>query len=99
MTILPAFTLTAVKMSQIICEEDLLNNSSSEESEGSEQASIDDVTASDFTVNKEGKIVKKKDKQPKYTNGEMVIVWHWFENHHKELYGTGKGSNIAYEKS
>ena len=29
----------------------------------------------------------------------MSVIWHYFENHYQELYGEGKGSNIAYQKS
>ena len=44
-------------------------------------------------------MVKKRDEQPKYTKGGMSVVWHFFENRYEELYGEGKGSNIAYAKT
>ena len=70
-----------------------------EEQSGGVPADIDEVLEGQYEVNKEGKLVKKHDEQPKYTKGEMSVVWHFFENCYDELYGEGKGSNIAYAKS
>ena len=65
---------------------------------GEGAADIDEVLEGQYEVNEEGKLVKKCDEQPKYTKGEMSVVWHFFENRYDELYGEGKGSNIAYVK-
>ena len=70
-----------------------------DENSQQELATTQDVVAGDFEINSKGQIVKKKDKQPVYTEGEMVVVWHWFENRFTDLYGTGKGSNIAFEQN
>ena len=66
---------------------------------GGVPADIDEVLEGQYEVNKEGKLVKKHDEQPKYTKGQMSVVQHFFENRYDELYGEGKGSNIAYAKS
>ena len=29
----------------------------------------------------------------------MIVVWHYFENRYSDLYGTGRGSNIAYSQN
>ena len=66
---------------------------------GGVPADLDEVLEGQYEVNKEGKLVKSRDEQPKYSTGEMSVVWHFFENRYEELYGEGKGSNIAYAKS
>ena len=66
---------------------------------GGVPADLDEVLEGQYEVNKEGKLVKSRDEQPKYSKGEMSVVWHFFENRYEELYGEGKGSNIAYAKS
>ena len=66
---------------------------------GSVPAEIEEVIEGEFEVNKEGKLVKKRDEQPGYTKAEMSVVWHYFENRYEELYGEGKGSNNAYSKN
>ena len=69
------------------------------ESENEEIVEIEDVMDGDIEVTKDGRIVKSKITQPNYTKEEMVVVWHWLENHYFELYGHGKGSNVAYKKT
>ena len=70
-----------------------------EENSQVEPATTEDVVSGEFEVNSKGQLVKKKQSHPKYTEAEMVIVWHWFENRYVNLYGTGKGSNIAFKQS
>ena len=72
---------------------------SDETQSGGELADADDVIEGQFEVNKQGDLVKRNDRQPNYTVGEMSVVWQYFENRYEELYGEGKGSNIAYCKS
>ena len=62
-----------------------------------EAASIEDILEGSVDVNDDGKLVKQKVKQADYTQREMVVVWHFLENRYQELYGTGRGSNVAYE--
>ena len=79
---------------------DIVKMSSDEEIETESQqelATTDEVLEGRFDVNSEGQYVKQKDKQPPYSNKEMMVVWSWFENRYEDLYGTGKGSNIGYE--
>ena len=66
---------------------------------GGEAADVEEVIEGQFEVNKEGKLVKKRDGQPGHTKGEMSVVWYFFEHRYQELYGEGKGSNIAYKKN
>ena len=66
---------------------------------GGEPADVEEVIEGQFEVNKEGQLVKKRDAQPGYTKGEMSVVWYFFEHCYQELYGEGKGSNIAYKKN
>ena len=74
-------------------------NSAVSDAEGAVEASVDDVIEGQFEVNSQGKLVKPRNEQPKYTQREMVVIWHFFENRYTELYGTGKGSNIAYSQN
>ena len=64
-----------------------------------ENATLDDVLEGDIEVNDEGKIVKARVKQADYTQREMVVVWHYFEQRYEDLYGSGRGANVAYEQS
>ena len=66
---------------------------------GGEAAEISDVLEDQYEVNKEGKLVKKRDNQPKYSANEMSVIWQYLENRYDELYGEGKGASIAYAKS
>ena len=45
---------------------------------GGEAADVEEVIEGQFEVNKEGKLVKKRDGQPGYTKGEMSVVWYFF---------------------
>ena len=74
-------------------------NSDVSEGEGPVAASVEDVMEGQFEVNSQGKLVKPRNEQPKYTQREMVVIWHFFENRYTELYGTGKGSNITYSQN
>ena len=64
-----------------------------------ERPSVEDVLEGAVEVTDEGKLVRQKVKQADYTQREMVVVWHYFENHYHDLYGSGRGSNVAYEQS
>ena len=72
---------------------------SDETQSGGEEAEVSEVLEDQFEVNKEGKLVKKRDTWPKYTSGEMSVIWQYLENRYDELYREGKGANIAYNKS
>ena len=75
-----------------------MSESEETQSEG-EPAEVEEVIEGQFEVNKEGKLVRKREGQPGYTKAEMCVVWHYFEHRYQELYGEGKGSNIAYQKN
>ena len=71
-----------------------------EDSQNSQEIpTIEDVMEGNVEVTEDGKVVKNKVKQPDYTQCEMVVVWHYFENRYQDLYGSGRGANVAYEQS
>ena len=63
-----------------------------------ERPTVEDVLEGAIEIN-EGKMVKQKVKQADYSQREMIVVCHYFENHYHDLYGSGKGANVAYEQS
>ena len=73
------------------------SDNENEEQSQQEPATVDEVIEGRFDINCKGEYVKQKDKQPLYTEKEMMVVWSWFENRYEALYGTGKGSNIGFE--